>query len=278
MNHYDQELVSILIPTFNRCAFLSKAIESSLAQSYSHKEIIVVDNASTDGTEELIKSYSSPLIRYYKQKRNVGLVRNWRTALCAAKGQYAVFLSDDNYFLESSYIERAVDLLKKDPQMNLVMCGCVHGTTDQGDKDFMPDWPSEMDGKEFALNLWEGSCHIPCDSQVFRRRVALTVNPFMCPFTLFSDIELWLRLLILGKTGLIKERAVYYRFHNKNTVNTMSYFTALMNMLFILRVFIFMLKNNINACKALRWGWRVSKMYYAGYCTGNFKFPWRLGR
>ena len=95
----DQVFFSIIIPTYNRKALLQKAIQSVQQQSEVNWEIIVVDDGSTDGTQEMIQAYSSEKISYFHQEnqersaaRNLGIRH--------ASGQYICFLDDDDYFLE----------------------------------------------------------------------------------------------------------------------------------------------------------------------------------
>ena len=63
-------MVSVLMCTYNRRFCLKQAIDSVLCQTYPDFEFVIVDDGSTDGTEELIKSYQDPRIRYFKLNRN----------------------------------------------------------------------------------------------------------------------------------------------------------------------------------------------------------------
>ena len=63
-------LISVVIPTYNRRHLLQKAIDSVLTQTYPHFELIVVDDCSTDGTEHFVKSLSDKRISYTKHKQN----------------------------------------------------------------------------------------------------------------------------------------------------------------------------------------------------------------
>ena len=91
-----KELVSIFIPTFNRSKLLKNSLKSALNQDYSNLEIIVSDNASTDNTEELIRSFKEPNIFYSRNSRNIGLINNWQKALELCNGEYFLALSDDD--------------------------------------------------------------------------------------------------------------------------------------------------------------------------------------
>ncbi|MGM0440987.1 MAG: glycosyltransferase family 2 protein [Elusimicrobiota bacterium] len=90
---------SVVIPTYNRREFLSKAVESVLEQTFKDFELIVVDDGSTDGTERLIKKYPDKRITYlYQENRGVSRARN--RGIKEAAGKYIAFLDSDDWWLE----------------------------------------------------------------------------------------------------------------------------------------------------------------------------------
>jgi glycosyltransferase involved in cell wall biosynthesis len=125
----DRPLVSILIPTYNRAKFLGRCIESALVQDYQNKEIIVVDNASTDNTRELLIPYADSITVIFSEE-NRGPVRNWRRALTYAKGEYSAFLFSDDYYTKN-FIRDA--MFKFTAEMGFVTSN--HGTDIPGITD-----------------------------------------------------------------------------------------------------------------------------------------------
>jgi len=91
-----QEPVSVIIPTYNRARFLKKAIDSVLAQTYPHYELIVVDDGSEDNTAELVSSYGHKLKYVKQQNRGAAAARN--TGIEAARYDLLVFLDSDDWF------------------------------------------------------------------------------------------------------------------------------------------------------------------------------------
>lgn len=86
---------SIIIPTYNRAAFLPKAIESVLNQTYTDWELIIVDDGSTDNTREVVSQYNDGRITYiYQQNSERSAARN--NGIAHAKGDYVCFLDSDN--------------------------------------------------------------------------------------------------------------------------------------------------------------------------------------
>ena len=118
-----KDLVTIGIPTYNRCSTLSKAIESVVSQTYLNIEIIIGDNASIDETQAVCESYTSKdnRIRYIRHPDNIGAINNFNKLLELASGKYFMWLSDDDW-IDSSYIEECLKILCNDLSYSLV-CG-----------------------------------------------------------------------------------------------------------------------------------------------------------
>ena len=116
-------LVSIGIPTYNRSDTLRRAIKSALAQDHPAVEVVVSDDASTDGTETLLRELSGrdTRLRYLRQERNLGHALNFQAVLDAARGDYFMWLTDDDW-LDPSYVSRCIGELTRHPDHSLV-CG-----------------------------------------------------------------------------------------------------------------------------------------------------------
>lgn len=101
-------LVTVAVPTFNRAAYLHESLESIRGQTYPHLEILVGDNASTDGTAGLLSELAAadPRLRVIRHDRNLGMVGNFNALLRAARGEYFMLVSDDDILSP-----RAVELL-----------------------------------------------------------------------------------------------------------------------------------------------------------------------
>jgi len=105
--------VSVIIPTYNRAHTIGRAIKSVLNQTYQDFEIIVVDDGSTDNTEEVVKSFRDKRIRYIQHKKNKGAAAARNTGIKSAKGKYIAFQDsddDDNGYRKNS---RALQNIKK---------------------------------------------------------------------------------------------------------------------------------------------------------------------
>ena len=124
-------LVSVLIPTHNRAEKLKVALDSALAQTHRPIEILVSDNASTDATEPVGRSYvdAHPEVRYHRQSENVGATRNFEWLRSAASGEFVMFLADDDW-IEPNYVAACLDRFKQHPASSLVAGNAVYHRPD----------------------------------------------------------------------------------------------------------------------------------------------------
>lgn len=116
-----QPLVSVIMPTYNRASLIGAAIESVLAQTYPHFELIVIDNFSDDDTERVVLAYAArdARVKYFKFA-NHGLVAASRNAgMRAAGGKYLAFLDSDDAWLPAK-LARQVAFLESHPLVFLL--------------------------------------------------------------------------------------------------------------------------------------------------------------
>jgi glycosyltransferase involved in cell wall biosynthesis len=107
-------LVSVVIPTYNRARSVVRAIESAQRQSYPNIEIVVTDNASTDGTEEVVRALAEKdrRIRYFRNEQNLGPVPNWKKGIQLAQGEYVkILFSDDS--LEPHAVHKMITVFQQ---------------------------------------------------------------------------------------------------------------------------------------------------------------------
>jgi glycosyltransferase involved in cell wall biosynthesis len=107
----DNQLVSIVLPTYKRAHVLPHAIRSVLAQTYPNWELIVVDDNSPDNTPEIVRSFSDERIRYVRNDPNLKLPRALNKGFSLARGAYLTWTSDDNLYADNA-IEKMVSRLQ----------------------------------------------------------------------------------------------------------------------------------------------------------------------
>lgn len=110
----ENELVSIVMPTYNSARYVAESIESILAQTYTDWELLVTDDASGDDTREIVRSYAArdPRIRLFTLQSNSGAGPARNNSICRAKGRYIAFCDSDDTWLPHK-LERQMAFIKE---------------------------------------------------------------------------------------------------------------------------------------------------------------------
>ena len=118
--------VSICLPVYNGENYVAEAIESMLAQTFADFELVITDNASTDRTEEICRTFADadPRVRYHRNERNVGGARNQAIAVQLSRGRY-VRLSAHDDKIAPTHLEECVAVLEERPDVVIAFTGTV---------------------------------------------------------------------------------------------------------------------------------------------------------
>ena len=108
----NSDLVSIIMPLYNYGRFLEPAVNSVINQTYKNWELIIVDDCSTDNTDEVVASFTDKRIKYLKNKKNCGAALTRNRALCEAQGEWIAFLDSDDLW-KAQKLERQIKFMKK---------------------------------------------------------------------------------------------------------------------------------------------------------------------
>ena len=113
--------VSIIIPCYNQAQYVADAIESALNQTYKNVEIVVINDASTDNSSDVIKSYTDkyPNIIFLDEKENKGVVKSRNLAISKCNGDYILPVDADDK-IDSTFCEKAVKILDSDLDIKIV--------------------------------------------------------------------------------------------------------------------------------------------------------------
>jgi teichuronic acid biosynthesis glycosyltransferase TuaG len=205
MKKLNNTLVSIITPTYNAAKYVLETIQSVKVQTYQDWEMIIVDDASTDGTVEIIKHEmkSDPRIRLIELKTNAGPAEARNTALACANGTYMAFLDSDDIWLPQK-LEIQLDFMKR----NKIAFSYTDYRlmNDDGElTDIIFSVPNKLDYKSLLKNTMIGTLTVVIDkTMVGEVRMPLHRD---CS----EDYGLWLHILSSGIVahGLNKELAVY---------------------------------------------------------------------
>jgi glycosyltransferase involved in cell wall biosynthesis len=211
--------VTVAIPTYDRPALLREALDSVLAQDMEDFEILVVDDASRADTESVVASFGDRRIRLFRQASNVGMQRNWRTALCMPNSRYVALLEDDNLWLPH-HLRAAVTAL--DEHRDATMYCCTSEMFGGGrDGPFKPYWCTGV-GREIwrwqdmGYARWLAGCPILASSVVMRQECldGLVWGRSYGPWC--HDWLWWGQLALRGAVLFDNEIGMRYRWHESN--------------------------------------------------------------
>lgn len=207
--------VSVCIPVRNGGEFLRLAVGSVLGQSCRDFEIIIVDNASTDGTvgwaEEM--AVNSDKIRLFKNEQNIGLVANFNECLKYAQGEYIKYLCADD-LLKPLCLARMVKALDEDSSVSLVVGGrqIINEAGEEIGLQRYSKIATKLHGQEVINRCLFGTNYIGEPSAVMFRKEAAK-RGFREEFAHFMDMEMWFHLLEKGRMANLPEPLCVIRRH-----------------------------------------------------------------
>lgn len=210
--------VSVCIPNYNQGRFIGAAIQSVLNQTYKDFELIIVDNCSADNSVEVIKSFSDPRIRFYKNEKNIGMTRNWNRCISLAKGGYICILCADDLYLPH-FLEKASSILDSNPAVGFVHSACKGIDSDgkitgvfrprNWKKDYIENGRNVL--KRTALDNF---ALFP--TVMIRRRCFEILGRFDEDLSYSPDWEMWTRIALHYDVAYIAEPLACYRSHGEN--------------------------------------------------------------
>lgn len=106
------DLVSVIMPSWNTGRFIGQSIQSVLNQTYPKWELIIVDDCSSDNTDQIVSTYNDPRIKYKKNAQNMGAALTRNCALKEAQGEWIAFLDSDDIWMPTK-LEKQIVFMKK---------------------------------------------------------------------------------------------------------------------------------------------------------------------
>ncbi len=208
--------VSVVVTTYNRACMVAEAIDSILRQTFEDFELIVVDNFSTDNTEDIIKTYTDKRIRYFRHQNNGLIAVNRNYGIKQAQGEYIAFCDDDDLWYPEK-LDRCLNSLRQDKDIILV-CHDVNVIYKGGAirVDICGPYVEPM----YYRLLFQDNC-VFTSAVIARRDRLLAVDGFneRPDFAGVEDYDLWMRLAKVGKFYFLHETLGEYRVHE----NTYTY-------------------------------------------------------
>lgn len=145
--------VSIGMPVYNGERYVAEALESLVAQTFSNFELVIADNASTDGTEEICRSYArrDDRVRYVRNRANYGAIYNFNNVFRLTTGRYFKWAACDDV-CDPQFLSRCVEVLDRDPGVVLA-CPRVGGIDEDGNPKDIVTMPGHGLGLVTGIRL-----------------------------------------------------------------------------------------------------------------------------
>lgn len=205
--------VTVLMSAYNGEPYLRKAVESVLGQTFSDFEFLVIDDASTDRTAEIVESYPDPRIRLIHNERNLGLTASLNKGIELARGRYIARMDSDDISMPER-LSRQFEFMESHPSVGV--CGTWAKTIDPAGN--VTGELRALTGTSLKKLCWRPSPFL--HPTVMARTILLISNRYKPEYQQAQDYELWLRLCQKTDFHNIDQFLLLYRKHPGSVFNS----------------------------------------------------------
>ncbi len=215
MNNSTLPVISVVMPVYNAEKYLNEAIDSVLNQTYTHFELIILNDKSTDSSKLIIENYLSKDSRivFIDKAENVGPASLRNEGFSLTRGKYIALLDADD-IAQPTRFEKQIDVLEKN--IDIGVCGSWFTTFGDNIKGKVIQHPQKHE--QIKVNFLI-DCTIGNSTAFFRKDI-LGDNKYDKEYVPVEDFHLWSRLITKTKFYIIQESLVSYRIHDTNISQT----------------------------------------------------------
>lgn len=197
------EKISVVIPTYNREKTILRALQSVLDQSYEVHEVIVVDDASSDGTQNLIESVKDERIKYVKLEQNGGPSNARNTGARMASGDWIAFQDSDDCW-DKNKLEKQMEHLSNHPEYAMIYC-MYRLYIDDAEGVLVPQQPfaEVMEGDMFHTLLVKNTIGTP--TMLVNKKRFMDIGGFSTDYKALEDWEFVIRFAKENLIGFVPE-------------------------------------------------------------------------
>jgi glycosyltransferase involved in cell wall biosynthesis len=215
-----EPLVSVLIPAYNAQQWIGDTLESALAQTWPKKEIIVVDDGSSDRTLETARRFASRTVQVVSQRnQGASVARNTAFSLC--QGDYIQWLDADDLLSRDKVAKQMEAAEKAENKRTLLSSGWGYFLYRPAKARFIPTalW-CDLSPLEWLLRKWEGNLHMQTATWLVSRELTEAAGPFDTQLLVDNDGEYFFRVIrASGGVKFVPDASVFYRDTNSNRVS-----------------------------------------------------------
>jgi glycosyltransferase involved in cell wall biosynthesis len=209
-------MVSVVLPTYNRAGILKRSIQSVLSQSYTGFELIIVDDASTDQTGEVVKGFDDGRIRYEKLSSNVGAAEARNVGIRLARGEIIAFQDSDDVWASDKLACQLNELQTFGDGVQVSVCSYKHF---RAGRSSIKQWHSErLSGSDVLRYLLSGSGSIGTVMLLCRAEAISRIGGFDPRLPRRQDFDLCLRLASVGDF-IFSDRILVEVYHSADSIS-----------------------------------------------------------
>lgn len=214
----EKPLVSVVICVYNGEAFVRDTLESIVGQTYRNMEIIVIDDASSDGSREIIKEYARKderIVPVFLEK-NLNICNAGNVGFERATGKYAALIGHDDIWRKDK-LEKQISFLEEHPTYSV--CFSWAEIIDENGESINkkygmlrgPFCCENFNGKDWTRRMFFKQNELCASSACIRRECLERTGGYRYALVQLQDYDLWLRLLLEGNIYVLQEKLVFYR-------------------------------------------------------------------
>lgn len=201
--------ITVVIPTYNKAEYIEQTIESVLRQTYTDWEIVIVDDCSSDNTEQVVQKYLSEKIRYFKHSTNWGPGATFNDGIEKANTDYVTLIASDDVLLPR-HLELVMNEFKKQKTVEAVFSRLK--VIDENGKYLNRNIaPPFTDKYRMLHHLFYVENDIPSPGIAFKKELFKKIAPYNSALILTHDYDLNVRVLMHVQTSIVSEPTVLYR-------------------------------------------------------------------
>jgi glycosyltransferase involved in cell wall biosynthesis len=204
--------LTVALCTYNRASYLRRTLASLAGQLPDRTRLLVVDNASTDETPDVVARFREAEL--HRNPENVGMFGNWNRALEMIDSEYGSIVHDDDEF-EPGAVARLLSILESTPGAAFVHCGVTYIDAEGAVIGYPPlDHPPLSPGIDLVRQIARtGAARVCAPTVMFRTAAVRRAGRFREDLKLASDTDMWARLAMEGDVAFVRERLLRYRYH-----------------------------------------------------------------
>ncbi|WP_317313444.1 glycosyltransferase family 2 protein [Absicoccus porci] len=207
-----EELVSVIIPNYNKAPYLEQCIKSVESQTYTAFEIIVVDDCSTDESKEvldrLIKEYNNIIV--YKQNRNQGVSAARNKGVEIASGKFITMLDSDDYYVNPEKLENEMKIASSTGWLSYSKIVRVNERNERCDKQFLDDYLYLHGDILFDIMIGKNLNTIPRDF-IIPKELFIQSGGYKKGMNLYEDLDFLIKILSKTKAECTYAEGTAYR-------------------------------------------------------------------